>query len=70
MDFSDHIYAIGDCGGANQKSTCPECKVEIGGLQHRLSDGNKLASEMDGAPYAAYSEEANNMGNFDLNNLQ
>ena len=65
----DHIYAIGECGGADQKSKCPECKSDIGGMSHRLADGNKLATEMDGASFAAYSEEANNMANFDLNNL-
>ncbi|XP_060580714.1 NFX1-type zinc finger-containing protein 1-like [Ruditapes philippinarum] len=65
----NHIYAIGECGGASQRSTCPECKSDIGGMSNKLADGNKLAPEMDGAAFAAYSEEANNMGNFDLNNL-
>ena len=26
-----HPYVIGECGGAMQKSVCPECKAEIGG---------------------------------------
>ena len=26
-----HSYVIGECGGAMQKSKCPECKEEIGG---------------------------------------
>ncbi|WAQ95602.1 ZNFX1-like protein [Mya arenaria] len=63
---NNHVYAIGECGGATQKSKCPECQVEIGGEQHRLTEGNQLAPEMDGAAFAAYSEEANNMANFDL----
>ena len=29
-----HVYAIGDCGGANQQGTCPECKEQIGGVHH------------------------------------
>lgn len=68
--ITDHIYAIGECGGATQRGKCPECKADIGGENHRLTEGNQLAGEMDGAKFAAYSEEANNMANFDLNNLQ
>jgi hypothetical protein len=26
-----HYYVIGECGGAMEKSKCPECKEEIGG---------------------------------------
>ena len=26
-----HPYVIGECGGAMEKSLCPECKAEIGG---------------------------------------
>ncbi len=32
-----HPYAIGECGGAMEKSVCPECKAEIGGLSHNLN---------------------------------
>ena len=32
-----HPYAIGECGGAMEKSVCPECKAEIGGLNHNLN---------------------------------
>jgi len=69
FSFADHVYCIGECGGANQKSKCPECGAEIGGQQHRLTEGNRLAPEMDGAPFAAFSEEANNLGNFNLGDL-
>lgn len=54
-----HIYAIGECGGAMERSTCPECGAVIGGANHRLEDGNELAPEMDGANHAAWSEQAN-----------
>ncbi|KAK2554522.1 NFX1-type zinc finger-containing protein 1 [Acropora cervicornis] len=54
-----HIYAIGGCGGAMQRSKCPECKAVIGGANHRLHEGNELAPEMDGARHAAWSEQAN-----------
>lgn len=54
-----HIYVIGECGGAMERSTCPECGAVIGGANHRLEDGNELAPEMDGANHAAWSEQAN-----------
>lgn len=60
-----HIYAIGDCGGAMQRSTCPECKEVIGGINHTLERSNELAPEMDGAQHAAWSDTANNMMNFE-----
>jgi hypothetical protein len=63
-----HVYIITECGGAMQESQCPECGARIGGTQHRLTDGNAVASEMDGASHAAWSEAAN-MQNFDLDNL-
>lgn len=39
-----HIYAIGDCGGAMERSSCPECGEEIGGQQHRVVDSNRPAT--------------------------
>ena len=54
-----HIYAIGECGGAMQRSTCPECGAVIGGDRHTLVEGNELAPEMDGAQHPAWSEQAN-----------
>uniref|UniRef100_A0A8C0BC21 Zinc finger NFX1-type containing 1 n=1 Tax=Buteo japonicus TaxID=224669 RepID=A0A8C0BC21_9AVES len=60
-----HIYVIGDCGGAMERSTCPECHAVIGGTNHTLDSTNSLASEMDGATHAAWSETANNLLNFE-----
>uniref|UniRef100_A0A8C3N3A4 Zinc finger NFX1-type containing 1 n=1 Tax=Geospiza parvula TaxID=87175 RepID=A0A8C3N3A4_GEOPR len=60
-----HIYVIGECGGAMEKSTCPECHEVIGGTNHTLESSNRLASEMDGATHAAWSDVANNMLNFE-----
>jgi len=54
-----HIYAIGECGGAMQRNTCPECKAVIGGARHKLAEGNELAPEMDGAQYPAWSKQTN-----------
>ena len=64
-----HVYAIGDCGGANQESKCPECGAAIGGTSHRLAPGNEHASEFDGSRYAAWSEAAN-LANFDPQELR
>ena len=58
-----HIYCIGECGGAMEEAKCPECGSTIGGTQHRLVSDNSLASEMDGARHAAWSDTANNMAN-------
>lgn len=64
-----HVYCIGECGGAMQEAKCPECGAKIGGQNHRLTEGNQLAPEMDGAQHAAWSEGAN-MANYDLLRLQ
>ena len=48
-----HVYVVGECGGPIQRTTCPECQAVIGGADHRLEEGNQLASEMDGARYRA-----------------
>ena len=55
-----HVYAIGECGGAMERGTCPECGNQIGGTNHALAHGNTHASEFDDSQYAAYSNEANN----------
>ncbi|NXY18307.1 ZNFX1 protein, partial [Atrichornis clamosus] len=60
-----HIYVIGECGGAMQRSRCPECHEVIGGTNHALESTNSLATEMDGATHAAWSDTANNMLNFE-----
>lgn len=64
-----HIYAIGDCGGAMERGVCPECREVIGGEHHRLVDDNQLAPEMDGASYAAWSDQVN-LENYDLEELR
>ncbi|XP_061715975.1 NFX1-type zinc finger-containing protein 1-like [Cydia pomonella] len=61
-----HFYCIGECGGAMQLSKCPDCGAAIGGQRHTLTAGNQHAREMDGSQYAAWSEEANNMANFNF----
>ncbi|KAM6248804.1 NFX1-type zinc finger-containing protein 1 isoform 1-T1 [Porphyrio hochstetteri] len=60
-----HIYVIGECGGAMERSKCPECDAVIGGTQHTLDSSNSLAPEMDGATHAAWSDVANNLLNFE-----
>ncbi len=54
-----HFYQIGQCGGAMEKSKCPECLEVIGGEHHSLASGNQHAGEFDGSTHAAWSEGAN-----------
>ncbi|XP_023016144.2 NFX1-type zinc finger-containing protein 1 isoform X1 [Leptinotarsa decemlineata] len=61
-----HPYVITECGGAMQEFRCPDCGEKIGGTRHTLTGFNQLASEMDGAQFPAWSNVANNMGNYDL----
>ncbi|CAJ1050338.1 NFX1-type zinc finger-containing protein 1 isoform X2 [Xyrichtys novacula] len=58
-----HVYIITECGGAMESRRCPDCDAVIGGASHRLASGNQVASEMDGAQHAAWSEQ-NNLLNF------
>ncbi|XP_048205561.1 NFX1-type zinc finger-containing protein 1 isoform X2 [Perognathus longimembris pacificus] len=60
-----HIYLINRCGGAMQRGICPDCHEVIGGERHTLESSNQLASEMDGAQHAAWSDTANNLMNFE-----
>jgi hypothetical protein len=63
-----HVYCIGECGGAMEEAKCPECAARIGGRQHSLRSDNQLASEMDGAQHAAWSD-ATNMANYNLDDV-
>jgi len=49
-----HIYVITECGGPMEQATCPECKVPIGGRDHRHASGVTVASEMDGAAHLMF----------------
>ncbi|CAG4965233.1 unnamed protein product [Parnassius apollo] len=62
-----HFYCIGECGGAMEVSKCVECGAAIGGRSHTLLNTNTLAPEVDGARFAAWSDQYNNMANFDFN---
>ncbi|KAJ2949110.1 hypothetical protein O0L34_g6049 [Tuta absoluta] len=64
-----HFYCIGECGGAMQTSRCVECNAVIGGQNHRLETSNSHAPEMDGSRFAAWSQEYNNMANFNMDDL-
>ncbi|RUS16781.1 LOW QUALITY PROTEIN: hypothetical protein BC937DRAFT_90815 [Endogone sp. FLAS-F59071] len=45
---SDLTYTIGECGGAMQQSTCPECGAAIGGGHHTLTAGNSVYTDFQG----------------------
>ncbi|CAF1002415.1 unnamed protein product [Didymodactylos carnosus] len=53
-----HPYVIGECGGATQRSHCPECNAEIGGENHQLISTNQHFGLMDNSTTAAYSNNA------------
>ncbi|CAE6473606.1 unnamed protein product [Rhizoctonia solani] len=40
-----HPYVIGECGGAVQRSTCPECGAAVGGSGHAVDAGNRHARQ-------------------------
>jgi len=46
---NNHIYCITECGGPMEQASCPECRVLIGGENHRHVPGVTVATEMDGA---------------------
>jgi len=64
-----HVYLITECGGAMEARRCPEpgCGARIGGYDHHLEPGNRLATEMDGALIPAYPEPFNFNDNLDFN---
>ncbi|KAF8210466.1 P-loop containing nucleoside triphosphate hydrolase protein [Mycena galopus ATCC 62051] len=42
-----HVYVITECGGAMQRSNCPECGAAIGGTAHALDAANRPAVEFE-----------------------
>ena len=51
---NSHPYFIGQCGGATQVSQCPECKLPIGGNDHKLLETNKFLPEFDSSSSPAW----------------
>jgi len=51
---NEHIYVIGECGGAMEEAKCSECDARIGGGSHQLRRDNAIATEMDGATQPLY----------------
>lgn len=49
-----HPYVIGECGGAMETGTCPECSAAIGGGGHALLGDNRHAGAFDGSSMGAY----------------
>lgn len=41
-----HLYVIGECGGAMQRSRCAECGAPIGGAHHQLDSSNRRAGDV------------------------
>ena len=49
-----------------QEAKCNECGAMIGGGSYTLRSDNRVAGEMDGARFGAWSEHGNNMANFQI----
>ncbi|XP_031561517.1 E3 ubiquitin-protein ligase RNF213-like [Actinia tenebrosa] len=60
-----HRYSIGDCGKANQKSVCPECKSDIGGTGYKLLQGNAPLTDQN----ADRSNRGHILGNVNMDQL-
>ncbi|KAI9270851.1 hypothetical protein BY458DRAFT_179428 [Sporodiniella umbellata] len=54
-----HPYFVGDCGGATEISSCPECTAPIGGTQHRVIESNRFYGEFDGSNEPAWPGQPN-----------
>ena len=44
-----HPFTIGECGGAVQTTTCPECDAPVGGQNHRTANGVTRARDLENA---------------------
>lgn len=44
---NNHPFTIGDCGGAMEISTCPECGARVGGQDHRTLAGVTRAGDLE-----------------------
>jgi len=42
-----HVYVIGECGGAMQEASCPECGAAIGGSNHRVLSTNSRSERVE-----------------------
>jgi hypothetical protein len=48
-----YLYAVGECGGPMQTSTCPTCRRPIGGTSHTLVSSSTVADDFAGGGAAA-----------------
>ena len=39
-----HLYVVGECGGPMQQGRCPECRQQIGGMNHQPAFGNNAVN--------------------------
>ncbi|KAE8393481.1 hypothetical protein BDV23DRAFT_191655 [Aspergillus alliaceus] len=44
---NNHPFTIGECGGAMQISTCPECGARVGGQRHQTVAGVTRANDLE-----------------------
>lgn len=58
--MNTYIYCITECGGPMERASCPECRVVIGGENHRHAAAYTAASEIDGARNLMFQQHFNN----------
>ena len=46
---NNHPFTIGECGGAMQRSSCPQCGAPIGGQNHQAAEGVTRADDLERA---------------------
>ena len=61
-----HLYVVGECGGPMQQGICPECRAQIGGLNHVPANRNIAVNNLD---LAMRNLNLNNDNNRIRNNL-
>ena len=61
-----HLYVVGECGGPMQQGICPECRAQIGGLNHIPANRNIAVNDLD---VAMRNLNLNNDNNRIRNNL-
>jgi hypothetical protein len=53
-DQCGYLFFIGECGGAMEIATCPNCKGNIGGINHAPNATTEFAGDIDGANTPAW----------------
>ncbi|KAF3387285.1 NFX1-type zinc finger-containing protein 1 [Penicillium rolfsii] len=53
---NDHPFTIGECGGAMQLASCPECGAPVGGQNHQAAEGVTRANDLEATLVVGFTE--------------